>query len=233
MCTLLPKPRSLYQTSTFNYLPGIYSLDLSWHRLKSLPSKLPLLLFWFPMKDIPTYSHTGQFQNPWHPPRVSALTMHIWPNLGTSMCTFSVTLAQDRPPLHLVCCYNSLLVSLLLAFICVVKCSFFWSWHWPCITPFWGSLRTRIWPDFFITVCYPPLSSLSAPLHWEPRRFWVCHVLIPPFHHTAVVSKEDLLLRIHLTHSRSFHSNTPSAKSFLPPADRRRHPHHVPIPLCA
>lgn len=54
-CTPMPVPeaRSPYQTSTSNYVPAIYSLDLSCHRLKVLPSNLPPLLFCFSVKDTP------------------------------------------------------------------------------------------------------------------------------------------------------------------------------------
>ena len=47
-----------------------------------------------------------------------------------------------------------------------------------------------------------------------------------------LASTEAFLLRIHLTHSRSFNSSTIfSAKPFLPPADSSTCPHHVPTPL--
>ena len=157
------------------------------------------------------------------------------------MCTIHICLLGQASSVSCLETLSGLLVSLPSAFTSVVKHYFFLKRNnfflpsdhitdLPRILQ--GLLRLRIWPAMMIT-------TLPAPLHppcSAARRAWggaeYAGLLLLCSSAHLVASMEAFLLRIHLTHYRSFYSSTVfSAKPFLPPADSSTCPHHVPTLL--
>ena len=157
------------------------------------------------------------------------------------MCTIHTCLLGQALSVSCLETLSGLLVSLPSAFTSVVKHYFFLkeiissfhlttsltclaffrdSWGWGSGLPWWS-------------LCLPaPLHPPCSAARWAWGGAEYAGLLLLRSSAHLVASMEAFLLRIHLTHYRSFYSSTVfSAKPFLPPADSSTCPHHVPTPL--
>lgn len=159
MCTLMlkppfPSPNQHVQLYPRNLLSGPLTFTPTPQQSQTKIITLkppPPSIFIISMNDTIS-SQTDPHQNPGPPSRVSAVTIHIQSNLKAcrnlscvpSMPISFTTLSYGQALFASCLDYHiSLLFSLPLAFIFVVKCYFFLK-NLTCITFFRGSLMTRL-----------------------------------------------------------------------------------------